>query len=394
MALYLSRKSDCVMQSEIRQMSIECDKVDGINLSQGVCDTEVPLAVRRAAQAAMDEGYNTYTRYDGLAELRQALARKLARGGLAADSEKEVIVSAGATGAFYCACLALLDPGDEVILFEPYYGYHLQTLQAVGAVAAYVKLTPPDWTFTREALERAVTPRTRGLMVNTPANPSGKVFTAGELAWIADFARRHDLFVFTDEIYEHFLYDGRKHIPPATVRGLRERTITVSGLSKTFSITGWRIGYAVCGGRWSRAIGYMNDLVYVCAPSCLQMGVARGLNEIQASYYVSLQAEYTRKRDKICGALDRAGLRPYVPQGAYYVLADLSRLPGRTGKARAMHLLRKTGVACVPGEAFYHRLREGYSLGRFCYAKRDAELDEACRRLERLQSVARRGTGQ
>ncbi|MCY3022089.1 MAG: aminotransferase class I/II-fold pyridoxal phosphate-dependent enzyme [Planctomycetota bacterium] len=384
MALYLSKKSDCVMQSEIRAMSIECDKVGGINLSQGVCDTEVPAAVRRAAQSAIDEGFNTYTRYDGLAELREALARKLAGGGMKADPNGEITVSAGATGAFYCACLALLDPGDEAILFEPYYGYHLQTLLAVGAVPTYVRMTPPQWTFSMDALERACTPKTRGIMINTPANPSGKVFTEAELKALAEFAERHDLFVFTDEIYEYFLYDGRRHIPPATIPGLRERTITISGLSKTFSITGWRIGYAVSSPRWAQTIGFFNDLVYVCAPAPLQIGVARGLDCLPQEYYSGLCAEYSHKRDKICTALERAGLAPHVPQGAYYVLADISRIPGSNSKERAMRLLQDTGVACVPGEAFFDNAHDGDNLARFCFAKSGPDLDEACRRLEKL----------
>lgn len=384
MSLHLSRKSDCVLQSEIRNMSIECDKVGGINLSQGVCDTEVPLAVRRAAQSAIDEGYNSYTRYDGLAELRLALARKLERGGLKADPEREITVSAGATGAFYCACLALLDPGDEVILFEPYYGYHLQTLLAVGAVPTCVEMSPPDWGFSIEALEKVCTAKTRGIMINTPANPSGKVFTAAELKALAAFAERHDLFVFTDEIYECFLYDGRKHIPPASIPGLRERTITVSGLSKTFSITGWRIGYAVSSPRWAQTIGYFNDLVYVCAPAPMQMGVARGLDILPQEYYRNLCAEYQRKRDKICTALAKAGLPPYVPQGAYYVLAEIRRIPGKDSKERAMRLLGGCGVACVPGEAFFANAQDGDNLARFCFAKQDAQLDEACARLERF----------
>ncbi|MGQ9524963.1 MAG: pyridoxal phosphate-dependent aminotransferase, partial [Armatimonadota bacterium] len=213
MALSLSSRAARIVQSEIRAMSIECEKVSGINLAQGVCDTEVPLPVRRGAQEAIDLGINSYTRYDGLQELREAIARKMERyNGILADPQTEIIVSAGSTGAFYCACLALLNPGDEVILFEPYYGYHVNTLLAVEAVPTYVTLHPPDWRFSPEDLERVATPRTKGIMVNTPANPSGKVFTRPELECILDFACRHDLFVFTDEIYEFFLYDGRRHV--------------------------------------------------------------------------------------------------------------------------------------------------------------------------------------
>lgn len=390
MALRLSRKSACVMQSEIRSMSIECDKLGGINLSQGVCDTEVPVNVRRAAQAAIDEGHNTYTRYDGIPALREAIARKVARHGLVADPSSEIIVSAGSTGAFYCACLALLDPGDEVILFEPSYGYHIQTLEAVEAVPKYVTMTPPDWTFSVEQLEHACSARTRGIMINTPANPSGKVFTRSELTTLAEFATRHDLFVFTDEIYEYFVYDGRVHIPPATIPEMSERVVTISGLSKTFSITGWRIGYAITDKRWSQTMGFFNDLVYVCAPTPLQFGVARGLDSLGDEYYEHLRNEYSKKRDKTCEALSRANLNPHVPQGAYYVLADISSIPGRDSKERAMHLLEHAGVASVPGNAFFENASDGDALARFCFAKSEHELDEACRRLERFGSKLRR----
>jgi len=365
-------------------MSIECERIGGINLAQGVCDTEVPLVVRRGAQKAMDEGINTYTHYAGLMELRAAIAHMYQRTyGIDVDPENEIIASAGSTGVFYCACLALLDPGDEVILFEPYYGYHVQTLVATGCVPTYVRMQPPDWTFSLKDLEDVITPKTRGIMVNTPANPSGKVFTQDELEIVADFAESHDLFVFTDEIYEHFLYEDARHIPPMTLPGVRERTITISGVSKSFSITGWRVGYCICDERWSQTIGYFNDLVYVCAPAPLQIGVAKGLVELGDDYYRKLAVEYAAKREMICTALDHAGLTPCIPRGAYYVLADISRLPGKDSKEKVMHLLEKTGVACVPGSAFYHDA-SGEDLARFCFAKEDQVLDEACRRLEDL----------
>ena len=384
MGLKLSERHAWVVQSEIRNMSIECDLVKGINLSQGVCDLEVPAVVRQGAKAAMDAGINTYTRYDGLTELRRAIAHKQKLfTGMEVNFESEIIVSAGATGALYCACLALLDPGDEVILFEPYYGYHVSTLVATQAVPVYVRMEPPDWTFSDQDLERVVSAKTRGIIINSPANPSGKVFTHEELERLAAFAAKYDLFVFTDEIYEHFVYDGKRHIPPAILPGMKERTITISGLSKTFSITGWRVGYCLCDAKWAQAIGYFNDLVYVCAPAPLQMGVAKGLMDLEVEYYARLAGEYVIKRDKICEALSRASLEPYVPQGAYYVLANISLIPGESSKGKAMVLLRRSGIACVPGEAFYHD-EAGENLARFCFAKEDAVLDEACRRIEKL----------
>ncbi len=384
MSLRLSKRSSFIVQSEIRNMSIECERVGGINLSQGVCDTPIPPEVRAAARAAIDAGPNSYTRYDGIPELRRALAMRLQRHNkLKADPEGEIVVSAGSTGAFYCACLALLDPGDEVVLFEPFYGYHVNTLLAVDAVPVYVEMKAPDWTFRMEDLERLVTPRTRAIMINTPGNPTGKVWSRAELEQLADFAERHDLFVFTDEVYEYLVFDGTEHISPATLPKLRPRTITMGSLSKTFSITGWRIGYAVAEAKWSRMIGYMNDLVYVCAPAPLQFGVARGLEAVPDSYYADLRDEYRHKRDLICTALRDSGLTPYVPRGAYYVLADLSRIPGATSKDRAMKLLELTGVATVPGESFY-RPGHGETIARFCFAKTMDNLNEACRRLRAL----------
>ena len=365
-------------------MSIECARVGGINLSQGICNTEVPAEVRRAASAAIEEGANIYSRYDGAEELRVALSRKMREhNGLAYDPDGEIVVTVGATGAFYVTALAFLEPGDEVILFEPYYGYHVNTLAAVEAVPVFVATEPPDWSFDPAALEAAITPRTRGIMINTPQNPSGKVFERSEIEFIAELARVHDIFVFTDEVYEHFLFDGREHVSPATLPDLRERTITMNALSKTFAITGWRLGWIAADRRWTRAFGPLSDLVYVCPPTPLQLGAARGLEVLGSEYFDGIRSEYQEKRDRICRSLEIAGLPPWVPQGAYYVLADISRLPGSTGKERAMHLLAETGVASVPGEAFF-RGAEGHRFARFCFGLTDQELAEACRRLEKL----------
>lgn len=362
-------------------MSIECDRVNGINLSQGVCDLDLPGPVRLGAQEAMEAGINHYTRYDGLPELRNAIAAKLKKyNAMSVDPERNIIVSAGATGALYSALMGLLDAGDEVILFEPYYGYHVNTVLAVNAVPLYATLSPPEWTFNVDELESIATPRTKGIMINTPANPTGKVFSREELLLLAEFAIRHDLFIFTDEIYEYFVYDGRRHVSPATLPGIWDRTISIGGHSKTYSITGWRIGYCVCDKRWADVIGYVNDLIYVCGPAPLQMGVARGLTELSDDYYDALCREYQSKRDLLCGTLKDVGLTPYTPKGSYYVLTDVSILPGRNSKERAMHLLSRTGVASVPGQAFYHD-GKGEDLVRFCFAKRHGVLEEACERL-------------
>ena len=382
--LRINQRMAALGHSEIRAMTQACVAAGGLNMAQGVCDTPVPPIVLEAAAEAMARGKNTYSRFDGLPELREALARKLSRDNdIHADPETDITVSAGATGAFHAACLALMNPGDEVILFEPFYQYHVSALLAVEAVPVVVSLPAPDWTLSPEAVERAVTPRTKAIIVNSPGNPSGKVFSKEELEIVARIAVNDDLLVLTDEIYEYFLYDGHRHVSMASLPDMADRTITIGGYSKTFSITGWRIGYSVAAPRWAEAIGAMNDLLYVCAPTPLQAGVAAGIQELPDSFYRQLAKEYQHKRDRFCAALAQAGLPPAVPQGAYYVLADATRLPGRNGKDRAMHVLKTAGVAGVPGEAFFSG-PEGSRYLRFSYAKMDADLDEACRRIARL----------
>lgn len=384
MPLSISSRSQALVQSEIRNMSIECAKLKGINLAQGVCDMELPAIVKRAAQQAMDDGKNHYTRYDGLYLLRHAIAEKmLSYNKIPTDSEKNVVVSAGATGAFYCACMALLESGDEVILFEPYYGYHLNTLLSLDIKPAFTTLSSQDWSIDFDQLKKIVTPKTKGMLINTPANPSGKVFSRGELEQLAEFAVKNDLFIFTDEIYERFLYEGREHVSIGSLPSVADRTITISGYSKTFNITGWRIGYAVCHEKWAQMIGYMNDIVYVCAPAPLQIGVARGIEELKDDYYENLRQQCLEKREMICSTLNKIGLTPRVPHGSYYVLADVSRLPGKNSKEKAMHILAKTGVATVPGSAFYNS-NKGENFVRFFYARNDALLQEACERLLKL----------
>jgi len=376
--LRLSRIAPNLAQSEIRAMTVECDAVGGVNLAQGVCDTEVPAVVADQAIQAIREGRNIYTRLDGIAPLREAIAGKLRRdNGLTVDPASEVLVTSGATGALYAALLALLDPGDEAVLFEPFYGYHLNTLEALRIRPVTVPLEPGDWALDLDRLRAALTPKTRAIIVNSPSNPCGKVFSREELEGIAELAEEGDRFLFTDEIYEYFLYDGHKHISPATLPGMAERTISVSGLSKTFSITGWRIGYLTASARWLPSIAYFHDLTYVCAPSPLQYGSAAGLLELPVSFYTDLSVEYQAKRDLLCSALAEAGLAPSVPAGAYYVLADVSSLPGATAKEKARALLRERGVAAVAGTAFFREGR-GENLLRFCFAKRDQELQRAC----------------
>jgi aminotransferase len=380
----LSELAPGVMQSEIRAMTTECDRIGGINLAQGVCDTPVPAPVEAEAHAAIHAGHNIYTRLDGITRLRNAIALKQQKDyGLTYDPETEVLVASGATGGLHAACMALLNPGDEVLLFEPFYGYHVATLKSMRVKPVLVALAEPDWTLDGDALKAAITPRTRAILLNTPANPSGKIFSLPEIEMIAAACREHDLFLFTDEIYEYFVYDGNRHICPATLDGMRERTIVMSGFSKTFSVTGWRLGYVTAPAQWMAAMAYFHDLTYVCAPSVFQHAAAAGLEQLPPEFYTQLAADHQVKREKILAALRDAGMEPSVPAGAYYVLAKAARLPGKTAALKARHLLAATGVASVAGSAFF-RAGRGEDLLRFCFAKKDDDLDAACERLRRL----------
>jgi len=359
-------------------------RLQGINMAQGVCDLPVPESVLNGAKQAMDDGYNIYTATEGLPELRRAIAEKMKQFYKLDVSPSEVLISQGATGAFYTTAQALLDEGDEVVLLEPYYGYHASTLAALGCGLKYARLDPPHWQLTREILEKALSSRTRAILISNPSNPSGKVFSQEELEMLRDICIEHDLVLFSDEIYEHFIYDGRKHIPPALIPGMRERTVTISGFSKIFSVTGWRLGYAMAPPEVIEAAAQFNDLVYVCAPAPLQLGVAQGLAELPFEFYQKIAEEHEEKRNRFCAVLEEIGLKPAVPQGAYYVMADVTHIPGNDDREKALYILEKTGVASVPGRAFYHD-ESGKNLVRFCFAKEPVVLEDACYRLEKLK---------
>jgi aminotransferase len=386
MARRFNRQIASLVQSDIRAMSRACDAVGGINLGQGICDLPTHPLVQEGAIEAIRASRATYAPHDGIAPLRQAIARKMeSYNALPCDPDSEIVVTSGSTGAFAMTMLALLEPGDEVILFEPYYSYHRNTVLAMRGEPVFVTLHGDAFAFEEAELRAAVTPRTRAIVVCTPNNPCGKVFTREELSVIAGLCLEHDLTAVTDEIYEYILYDGAEHVSLATLPGMRERTVTISGISKTFSVTGWRIGYAVAEPETARTIGVLSDLFYVCAPTPLQYGAARGL-EVDPSYYGEIAAEYAPKRSLMAGAARGAGLTPLLPQGAYYMLADASGLGWGGARDAAHRLLAETGVACVPGSAFY-RGTAGEHLLRFCFAKPDEALVEAGRRMSGIGSA-------
>lgn len=377
---FMAKRLEGLAQSEIRAMSRESDRVGAINLGQGICDLPTPQVVSEAAKAAIDAHASTYTYPEGNLDLRRAIAAKLVRdNGIQADPAGEIVVTLGATGAYAATITALLNPGDGILLMEPYYGYHLNCAVVAGLEPQYLTLEPPQFALTEESLRASLHPNTRAVVVCTPANPSGKMFSRAELEAIARVAHEHDLLVITDEIYEYIRYDDRPHISPATVGDLWPRSVTIMGLSKTFSITGWRMGYAVAPEPLARAITLVNDLYYICAPNPLQHGVTAGFG-LPAEYFAGLASDYQRKRDQLCDALTVAGMTPIVPEGAYYVLADVSHWGFDTAHEAAMSLLENARVASVPGSAFY-RGTTGEGLLRFCFAKDDALLDEACRRI-------------
>lgn len=370
----------------LRQITARVSAVQGINLGQGTCQVPPPPEVLAAASAAIKEGLNVYTAPRGLLPVRQAIARKLARHNhiMNVDPEKELIVTCGATGALEGICAALLNPGDEVVLFEPYYPYHHKAVQKYGASIRYVPLHYPDWRFDPDDIRRAVTPRTKLVILSTPSNPCGKVFTEAELLLVGRLCKRAGAFLVTDEIYEYMVFDGKKHVSPASISELRPHTLMIGGFSKTFSVTGWRIGFLLAPEALSEKISQVIDLIYVCAPSAFQAGVGRALDELPEAFFGSVTASYQKKRDFFSSALERCGLRANVPEGAYYLLADYSdRFSNLSGMDFVSLMIDRTGVGAVPSQDFV-RAHDKERWVRFCVAVSDEVLEKAAKRLQAL----------
>ncbi|MCA8913991.1 MAG: pyridoxal phosphate-dependent aminotransferase [Planctomycetes bacterium] len=375
-----------LVQSDIRRLTIECDKVGGINLGQGICDLPTHPLVKQGAIEAIEGGKAIYTHARGLIELRRKISEKLHEfNGLTYDPETELCVTVGSSGAFACSVLATLNPGDEVILVEPFYGYHLNTLIMAGIKPVYGRIDLSTMALDRSSIEASIGKRTRGIVICTPSNPGGMVYSREDLQWLAALAVKHDLLVYSDEIYEYITYDGLKHISAATIDGLRERTMTLGGYSKTFSITGWRIGYLAAPADIMDKAAVASDLLYICAPHPLQRGVLKGLNA-PPQYYEDMRKDYATGRQMICEALEAGGFRPFWPKGSYYVMADFSELGWADDKSASMELLKRAKIAAIPGSAFYEPgSGRGSKLLRFCYAKELPVLEEACKRLRELK---------
>jgi aminotransferase len=340
-----------IRQSDIRRYSAICAAMKGVNLSQGVCDQPAPEAVKRGAKAAIDADHACYTNLRGIIELRQAIAQKMREfNGIECDPETEVTVNVGSAGAFACAALAVLNPGDECIVFSPFYSYHVNMLKLFGVVVKFVDLCPPDWSYDPRQLRTAFTGRTRMICLCTPANPSGKVFSEPELREIAALANQHNCWIATDEIYEYITY-GKRHVSVGSFPEARDRTLTMSGASKTYAVTGWRVGYTVGPDDMIDRIAVVSDLLYICAPAPLQHGIVAGMN-LPQGYYDEMRRDYTMKRDLLADTLTEIGFTPYLPDGSYYMLAafEAGRWPNAIAATEA--ILDEVGVATVPGSAF------------------------------------------
>ncbi len=381
-----SQRISGLVQSDIRAMTRECNRLGGINLGQGLCELPTPEPVIAAARVALaTQEKSIYSAAEGVAPLREAIAKKLARENrIDADPEREIVVTNGGTGGYAATLMALFNPGDGVLLFEPYYGYHLNAAILAGLKPQFIPFSGADLAIDEVSIRNSIDSTSRAIVICTPANPSGKMWTKSELELVGRIANENNLVVVTDEMYEYFRYDGREHISPASLPELKNRTVTLMGLSKTFSITGWRLGYVAAPAEMTEKIRLANDLFYVCAPTPLQYGVLAGFNDVGADYFQNLQTQFAAKRNQICTTLESVGMNPIVPQGAYYVLADISRFGIKDSKQFAMKMLEKVGVAGVPGRAFFSS-SVGDRYIRLCFGVNDDRLTEACTRLHKLK---------
>jgi aspartate/methionine/tyrosine aminotransferase len=377
----ISRKAQSFTESVIREMTRLAVAHGAVNLAQGFPDFPAPEEVKEAAARAVAEDVNQYAITWGAKALRDAISAKALRTyGMEVDPERQVTVTCGATEAMIASMLAILEPGDEVVVFEPFYENYGPDAILAGATARFVPLRPPHWTFDPAELAAAVGPRTRGIVINTPNNPTGKVFTREELGAIAALCRERDLVAFSDEIYEHILYEG-EHVPIATLPGMAERTVTINALSKTYSVTGWRVGWAIASPELTSAIRKVHDFLTVGAAAPLQAAGAVALS-LPPSYYARLAEGYRARRDLLVGTLQEAGFRCAPPAGAYYVLSDYSALADEDDAGFARRLVAEAGVAAVPGSSFWRPgATEGRRLLRFAFPKREETLREAARRL-------------
>jgi aspartate/methionine/tyrosine aminotransferase len=381
----VSQKSQKFTESVIREMTRMAIEYKAVNLAQGFPDFAAPEEVKEAAVQAIRADVNQYEITWGAREFRRAVADRFYRdNGLEVDPEREMTVCCGATETMIATLLAIVDPGDEVVVFEPFYENYGPDAIICGAATRHVQLHPPDWTFDPKELAAAFTDRTRAIIVNTPNNPTGKVFTRDELEIIAEQCKRSNAYAITDEIYQYLVYDGFQHVSLATLPGMRERTITINAMSKTYSVTGWRVGYAIAPPVVTNAIRKMHDFLTVGAAAPLQQAGATALR-LPDSYYQKLREGYNARRDRMLTGLEQAGFRCFRPHGAYYIMTDISGFGFPNDVEFARHLVREIGVSAVPGSSFYRDPASGAQQIRFTYCKKDSTLDEALLRLAKLK---------
>ena len=375
-------------ESVIREMTRISSARGGVNLAQGFPDFDPPATIRQAAMDAIQQGWNQYAVTFGEADLREAIAEKaLQYNRIVCDPRSDVTVTCGATEAMIATLKALVNPGDEIIIFEPFYENYGPDAILSGAIPRYVTLRSPDWSFDSKELAAAFNKNTKAIIINTPNNPTGKVFSRQELEEISHLCIKWDAMVITDEIYEHILFDQETHISMASMDGMAHRTVTINSLSKTYSVTGWRVGWAIAGADITSRIRKVHDFLTVGAPTPFQKAGVCALN-MPGEYYTALQKRYEDARNRICGVLKTVGFNVEVPKGAYYVMANTEALMDRYQEEDAngfcLKLMDITGIATVPGSAFYHTRTMGNDQVRFCFAKNKTTIQDVCQRLERL----------
>jgi aminotransferase len=384
---FQSQRTRDFTESVIREMTRLAVRYDAVNLAQGFPDFPAPPAIKDAARAAIDADLNQYAITWGAKPLRDAIAAKYRRTyGFAVDPETEITVTCGATEGMIASLLAAVDPEDEVISFDPFYENYGPDIQLCGARRRIVRLHPPEWSFDPEELRRAFSRRTKAIILNTPNNPTGKVFTREELEFIGGLCREFDSLAITDEIYEHIVYDGERHIPMVTLPGMREHAVLVNSMSKTFSVTGWRVGWVIAPPDLTSSIRKVHDFLTVGAAAPLQYASAAALAAGE-EYYAHLASDYALRRDILLELLESAGFRCFRPKGAYYVMTDIAGFGFADDLAFARHLLAQVGVIGVPGSSFYADRRDGSQQMRFCFCKKAETLQAAA---ERLAKVAKR----
>ncbi len=373
-------------ESVIREMTRQALLHNAVNLSQGFPDFPAPKEVKDAAIQAIEADINQYSITWGSKNFRNAIAEWLGKlTGMSFDPETEVTVCCGSTEAMIASLLATINPSDEVIIFEPFYENYNPDAILSGATRRYVRLRPPDWSFDLQELAAAFSSNTKAIIINTPNNPTGKVFRRGELAQIARLCRQWNCIAITDEIYDHILYDGCEHVRMVTLDGMRERTITINSLSKTFSVTGWRVGYVVASPELTAAVRKVHDFLTVGAAHPLQEAGAMALRSDEA-YFADLRRKYAGRRDQLLEILTEVGFRCFRPEGAYYIMTDIKDFGFPDDVTFANHLVQKIGVAAVPGSSFYREAKDGEQQIRFCFCKKDETLQEAAKRLRKLKN--------